>query len=57
MYLIKMQEVRANEKIFFFFNETYADSNLTFHEMQMILDTMSGSNRPVIIHIESKDWL
>jgi hypothetical protein len=45
-----MQEIRANEKIFFFLNETYDDSNLTFHGIQRILDTMSVGKTNYHLH-------
>jgi hypothetical protein len=60
-YLIKMHQAREKMKNIFFIDETCMDSNLTFRKcwqgpgIRGVMDTVSGSNRLIVVHIESKD--
>jgi hypothetical protein len=59
-YLIKMRQAREKLNIFFV-DETWVDSNLTFRKCWQgpgsrgVMDTVSGRNRLIVVHIGSKD--
>jgi hypothetical protein len=56
-----MCQAREKLKNIFFIDETWVDSNLTFQKcwqgpgIRGVMDTVSGSNRPIFVHIRSKD--
>jgi hypothetical protein len=60
-YLIKMRQATEKLKNIFFIDETWVDSNLTFRKrwqgpgIRGMMDTVSGSNRLIVVHIGSKD--
>jgi hypothetical protein len=60
-YLIKMRQAREKLKNILFIDETWVDSNLTFRKcwqgpgIRGVMDTVSGSNRLIVVHIGSKD--
>jgi hypothetical protein len=59
-YLIKMRQAREKLKDMFFIDETWVDSNLTYRKcwqgpgIRGVMDTVSGSNRHIVVHIGSK---